>query len=88
MYCATIPVVALLACEALQMVNIALRSHHHLEGRNHFIAGRAVTGRAEQSETKKSKFNKINWCSTTNVGTSSNYTKLLKEEAIYSLKCN
>lgn len=56
MRAATIPVVALLACETLQMVNIAFCSHHHFEGGDHFVAGRTVTGRAEQSETRPLTF--------------------------------
>lgn len=36
------PVVALLARKTLQMVDVGFRSHHHLEGRYHFVAGRTV----------------------------------------------
>lgn len=43
-----LPVVALLAGEALQVVDVGPRPHHHLEGRNHLLARRAVTRRPEQ----------------------------------------
>ena len=45
-----LPVAALLAGEALQMVDVSPGSHHHLEGRDDFVAGRAVAGGAEQPE--------------------------------------
>ncbi len=44
-----LPVIALLAREALEMVDVGPRPHHHLEGRDDFVAGRAVTRRTEQS---------------------------------------
>lgn len=43
-------VVALLAGEALQVVDVGPRPHHHLKGRNHLLARRAVTRRPEQPE--------------------------------------
>lgn len=43
-----IPMIALLASEALEVVHIAARAHHHLKRRDHFIAGRAVASVAEQ----------------------------------------
>jgi len=33
-----LPVIALLAREALQVVDVGSSPHHHLESRNHFIA--------------------------------------------------
>ena len=45
-----LPVAALLAGEALQMVDVSPGSHHHLEGRDDFVAGGAVAGGAEQPE--------------------------------------
>ena len=42
------PLIAALAGEALEMVDVVSCLHDHLEGRNQFRAGRAVTGRAEQ----------------------------------------
>ena len=44
--------VALLAGEALQMVDIVSGPHHHFEGGDHFRAGRAVAGGAEESGGK------------------------------------
>ena len=46
----TLPVSALLAGEALQMVDVGPGPHHHLEGRDDFVAGGAVAGGAEQPE--------------------------------------
>ena len=43
-----LPVVALLACEALEVVDVGARPHHHLEGGDHLLARRAVTRRPEQ----------------------------------------
>lgn len=43
-------VTALLTSEALQMINVGSRPHHHLERRNHLAAGRAVAGVAEKSQ--------------------------------------
>ena len=40
----------LLAGEALQVVDVGPGSHHHLEGGDHFVAGGAVAGGAEQPE--------------------------------------
>ena len=39
---------ALLTRKALQVVNIGPGSHHHLEGRDHFVARRAVARGAKQ----------------------------------------
>ena len=50
-----IPVVALLAGEALQVVDVGPRPHHHLEGRNHLLARRAVTRRPEQPAEERAK---------------------------------
>ena len=44
----SLPVVALLAREALEVVDVGARPHHHLEGRDHLLARRAVTRRPEQ----------------------------------------
>ncbi len=51
------PVVALLAREALQVVDVGPGPHHHLEGRDHLVAGRAVAGRAEQPAKTQKKLN-------------------------------
>lgn len=40
--------VALLTSEALEMVHVAARAHHHLKRRDHFVTCRAVAGVAEQ----------------------------------------
>ena len=48
-----LPVVALLTGEALEVVDVGLRSHHHLKRRDHLRAGGAVAGRAEQSTAKR-----------------------------------
>ena len=45
-----IPVTALLAGEALKMVDVSPGSHHHLKGRDDFVTGRAVAGGAKQPE--------------------------------------
>ena len=45
--------VALLTGETLEVVDVRLRSHHHLERRDHLGAGGAVSGRAEQSTAKR-----------------------------------
>lgn len=42
--------IALLAREALQMVDVAPRPHHHLEGRYHLAAGGAVSRVPEQPQ--------------------------------------
>ena len=41
---------ALLAGEALQMIDVGPGSHHHLEGGDHFITGGAVASGAKQAE--------------------------------------
>ena len=46
----TEPVAALLAGEALEVVNIGAGPHHHLEGGDDLLAGGAVAGGAKQSE--------------------------------------
>ena len=46
----TEPMAALLAGEALEVVNIGAGPHHHLEGRDDLLAGGAVAGGAKQSE--------------------------------------
>jgi hypothetical protein len=43
------PVIALLASEALEMIDIISRSHHHLERWNNFGACSTVAGASEQS---------------------------------------
>ena len=45
--------VALLAGEALEVVDVSLGAHHHLEGGDHLVARRAVPRRAEQSEGER-----------------------------------
>lgn len=42
------PVITLLAGETLQVIHVALSSHDHLKGGNHFVAGRTVAGGAKQ----------------------------------------
>ena len=42
---------ALLAREALEMIDVILGSHHHLKRRNHLGTRRAVACNAEQPET-------------------------------------
>lgn len=49
----TVPVVALLAGKALEVVDIALGSHHHLEGRDDFVTRCAVARRAKQPEGER-----------------------------------
>lgn len=44
-----LPVIALLTSEALQVVDVGSRAHHHLERRDDFAAGRAVAGISEES---------------------------------------
>jgi len=39
-----LPVIALLTSEALQVIDVGSRAHHHLERRDDLAAGRAVTG--------------------------------------------
>lgn len=39
--------IALLACEALKVVDIAARAHDHLEGGDHFVTRSAVARVAE-----------------------------------------
>ena len=46
--------VALLTSEALEVIDICSGPHDHLEGRDDFVAGRAVARRAEQSEIQTS----------------------------------
>lgn len=53
------PMVALLASEALEVVDVAACAHHHLEGRDHFVAGRAVTSVAEQPQIVPLAQNKV-----------------------------
>ena len=43
-----LPVAALLAREALQVVDVGPGPHHHLEGGDHFVARGAVAGGAKQ----------------------------------------
>ena len=50
----TVPVIALLAGEALQVVDICSGSHHHFKSRNNFIASAAIP-----SCTKKPKKQKL-----------------------------
>lgn len=40
--------VTLLTGEALEVIDVVARAHHHLEGWNHFIARSAVARVAEQ----------------------------------------
>lgn len=48
--------IALLTSEALQVVNVSPRAHHHLECWDNFAAGCAVTGISEKSvKTHKRK---------------------------------
>ena len=54
--CRLLPLVALLAGEAVQVVNVALGPHHHLEGRDDFAARGTVARRPEQP----AKINGIN----------------------------
>jgi len=42
--------VTLLTGETVEVVDVALGPHHHLEGRDHFAAGGAIARRSEQSE--------------------------------------
>ncbi len=51
--------VALLTREALQVVDVGARPHHHLEGRDHFIARRAVSSRAKEPEGGGEKANSV-----------------------------
>lgn len=44
-----LPVITLLTREALQVVDVRPRPHHHLECRDGFVTGRAVTRVPEQS---------------------------------------
>jgi hypothetical protein len=46
--CQHSPVVALLTCEALQVVHVVPGPHHHLEGWDNLAASRAVACVAEQ----------------------------------------
>lgn len=45
-----LPVITLLTSEALKMINITSSPHHHLEGRNNFVAGRTEARVAEQPQ--------------------------------------
>ena len=45
----TEPVATLLTSEALQVVDVGPRPHHHLEGGDHLVTRRAVARRPEQS---------------------------------------
>lgn len=47
--------IALLTSEALQVVNVGPRAHHHLESWNNFAARCAVTGISEKSVKSKKK---------------------------------
>ena len=47
----SVPMAALLAREALEMIDVILGSHHHLKRRNHLGTRRAVACNAEQPET-------------------------------------
>ncbi len=49
------PVVALLAGEALQVVDVCPGAHHHLEGGDHLVARRAVASSAKQPEKMDEK---------------------------------
>jgi hypothetical protein len=46
----SLPVIALLTCEALKMIDIASCPHHHLERWDDFVASRAKAGVAEQPQ--------------------------------------
>lgn len=45
-----LPMIALLAGETFQMINVRSSSHHHLEGRDWLVARRAVASVAEHPE--------------------------------------
>ena len=47
--------VALLAGEALQVVDVGPGAHHHLEGGDHLVARRAVASSAKQPEKIKGR---------------------------------
>lgn len=51
--------IALLTSEALQMVNVGPRAHHHLESWNNFAACCTVTGVSEESVKKKETYSII-----------------------------
>lgn len=55
--------IALLTSEALQVINVGSRAHHHLERWNYFAARCAVTGISEESvkEGKYSTFITVNF---------------------------
>ncbi len=55
-----LPVVALLACEALQVVHVGPGPHHHLEGGDHLVAGGAVPGRAKQPAKRQTNTRELN----------------------------
>ena len=42
-----LPLMTLLTGETVEVVDVALGPHHHLEGRDDFAAGGAVTRRSE-----------------------------------------
>lgn len=45
-----LPVIALLTCKALEMINITPRPHHHLERRDDFVARRTKSGVTKQPQ--------------------------------------
>ena len=49
----TEPVAALLAGEALQVIDVGSGPHHHLECRDDLLAGRAVARRAKEPEMRE-----------------------------------
>lgn len=44
-----LPLVALLASETVQMINVGFGFHNHLESRNWFTTSSATSGRSEKS---------------------------------------
>ncbi len=56
------PVVALLAGEALQVVDVCPGAHHHLEGGDHLVARRAVASGAKQPGKNGRKKCRVNKC--------------------------
>lgn len=62
------PVVALLAGEALQVIDIGAGTHYHLEGRDHLAAGGAVARVSKQSEKERGEISmKINYKTKENI---------------------
>lgn len=52
-----IPVIALLTCEALQVIDIATGPHHHFKGRYHLVAGSTESSATKQpAENGKDSF--------------------------------